>query len=392
MKGAEEAGAERRVVHVDMDAFYASVEQLDHPEYLGKPVIVGASDRGVVCAASYEARKFGVHSAMPVFQARKCCPGGIFLPVRMKRYRELSRTVMEVLRTFSPLVEQVSVDEAYLDLTGMERILGDPPTAGRRLKDEVKGRTGLTCSVGIAPNKYLAKIASDLRKPDGLVVVEKEEVPRFLASIPLKKLPGIGARTLPQFKELGIEFIADVLRFPEAFWVKRFGKQGADLFERAGGIDDSPVTPFTERKSCSAEDTFTRDTNDPDVLLKWMQVQAESVGRELREKGLKGKTVTLKLKTSDFVQMTRSHTLRESTDCTGTIFDTAAQLLRGVDLSRKFRLVGVGVSNLVSGPSQMRLARDRAEEKQEQLDRAMDRIAEKFGDTVVKRGRVFDFD
>ncbi|GKT08564.1 DNA polymerase IV [Desulforhabdus sp. TSK] len=381
-----------RIMHIDMDAFYASIEQADHPEWKGKPVIVGASMRGVVCAASYEARKFGVRSAMPVFQARRLCPGGVYLPVRMKRYREVSSLVMEIFRQASPLVEQVSIDEAYLDVTGTEKLHGPPERLAAHIKEAVLEKTSLTCSIGIAPNRFLAKIASEMKKPDGLTIIEEEEVPGLLQGLPVTQIPGIGSKTGERLHALGIRVVGDILKFPLSFWTARFGKSGAALYEKAQGQGSCEIVSYSDPKSSSAEDTFDVDTDDPEELKKWLLLQAEEVGRDLRARGLRGKTVTLKVKFADFKTLTRSRTLSAPTHCTEKIFLTASRLLGHLPLTQKVRLIGVGVSHLVSGSRQMPLFPDRSFDRLEKLDVALDEIHKKFGDKILKRGRIADFD
>ena len=251
-----------RILHIDMDAFYASVEQVDQPELLGKPVIIGGSHRGVVAAASYEARKFGVRSAMPIFQARRLCPNGIFLSVRRRRYQEVSLQVMQILDTVSPLVEQVSIDEAFIDITGTESLHGPEPALIKKIKDAIKHRTSLTCSIGIAPNRFLAKIASEMNKPDGWTIINEDDVPALLQKLPINRIPRIGPKTAQVMKELGIQTAVDVLRFSREFWVKRLVKGGIDFYEKAQGIGPTAVIPHRAPKSCSAEDTFASDTSD----------------------------------------------------------------------------------------------------------------------------------
>jgi DNA polymerase-4 len=380
----------RRIMHLDMDAFFASVEQADHPEYRGKPVIVGGAERGVVCAASYEARRYGIHSAMPAFQAKKLCPDGIYLPVRMSRYKEVSRSVMTILSEISPLVERVSIDEAFVDITGTEELRGP----ARQLAEEVKARvfstTSVTCSVGVAPNRFLAKIASDFNKPDGLTIIEEEGVSLFLEKLPVKKMPGVGRRTAEELKNLGIVFAGDILKLPAHFWIKKFGKWGKRLFEKAQGIDNSPVEPYSDPKSISAEETFPADIDSLAELEKMLMIQCEEVGRELRDSGLQGRTVTLKLKYSDFRTITRSRTLSEPFDSTHVLFDTASRLLRELRLAGKVRLIGAGVSNFYSGFRQLKIIPERDRRRHESVDRALDRIHERFGADAIKRGRTFD--
>jgi len=381
----------RRIMHLDMDAFYASVEQSDNPELRGKPVIVGGSMRGVVCAASYEARRYGVHSAMPVFQARKLCPQGVFLPVRMSRYKEASSLVMEILRGVSPLVEQVSIDEAFVDVTGTERLHGPPLALAQRVKAAVREVTALTCSIGIAPNKFLAKIASDFKKPDGLTILEEEQVKDFLKRLPVGKVPGVGKKTGDELRKLGIIFTSDILKFPASFWDAKLGKWGAALYARAQGIDNSPVEPYSDPKSLSAEHTLSSDTDNIVELEKVLLSQAEEVGRELRKRGFKAKTVTLKIKLSDFKLITRSRTLAEPFDTTDMLFNTGHKLLADLKPARKVRLVGIGVSNFSFGPSQLSINSSREETvRQERLDQALDQIHTRFCGSKVVRGTMIE--
>lgn len=385
----DQGGAPRRVLHLDMDAFFASIEQLDHPEHRGKPLAVGNNPRGVVSAASYEIRPYGVRSAMPVAQARRLCPHGIFVPVRGWRYKEVSRVVMDVLHEFSPICEQASVDEAYLDVTGLERLAGPPREMGVELKRRIRERTGLTASVGVGPNKLVAKIASDFQKPDGLTVVEDDEVLEFMAALPLEKIPGVGGRTLPKLRLLGLRTAGDVQAVSREFLEQRFGEHGARLFERARGVHHSPVAPSGRPKSVSAENTFERDTRDREELSRWLLRQADRVAAELRKEQGLGRTVTLKVKYADFQQITRSQTLPEPVNTTKRIHETAAGLLDAVDLDRPVRLIGVGVSNLVFGGRQLSLLDD-TDERAERLERTMDQLREKFGKQSILRADLLD--
>lgn len=381
----------RRIMHLDMDAFYAAVEQSDNPELGGKPVIVGGAMRGVVCAASYEARRYGVHSGMPVFQARKLCPQGVFLPVRMNRYREVSCVVMEILRGISPLVEQVSIDEAFADISGTERLHGPVYALVHRVKAAIREATSLTCSVGIAPNKFLAKIASDFKKPDGLTILEEEQVKEFLKLLPVGKIPGVGKKSGEELRKLGIIFASDILKFPAQLWENKFGKWGAALYAKAQGIDNSAVEPYSDPKSISAEHTFAQDTCNMAELEKMLLSQAEEVGREIRKLGFKARTVILKIKLSDFKTITRSRTLPEPFDTTDVLFKTGHKLLVDLKLTRKVRLIGTGVANLSSGPCQMTISSSRQKtDRQERLDRALDRIHSRFSGNMVVRGRMID--
>lgn len=387
-----DSARDRFIAHVDMDAFFASVEQLDHPEWRGRPLAVGDGPRSVVSAASYEIRKFGVRSAMPVLQAKKLCPHGLFVPVRMWRYKEISRRVMAVLQRFSPLVEQASVDEAYLDATGLERLFGPPEEFGAALRAAVREETGLTCSVGIAPVRFLAKIASDFRKPDGLTVIRQPEVRAFLDALPVQKIPGVGGRTLEILKGLGVAKAGDVLRHPAEFWRKRLGERGLWLHELAQGRDDSPVTPFTPAKSSSAENTFRRDTRDPETLRRWLLLQSERVGADLRAMGVRGRTVTLKAKFADFSQVTRSRTLPEPVNDTRSIFQTALALLAELNPRQELRLIGVGVSQFGDKPRQLSLLDEPEARPKGALDSALDRVRDRFGKAAIVRGDLLDFD
>jgi DNA polymerase-4 len=378
-------------MHIDMDAFFTSVEQADDPSLRGKPVIVGRDARGVVSAASYEARVYGVRSAMPVVQARRLCPHGVFLPGRMRRYGEASRQVMAVFSRFSPVVEQASVDEAYVDITGTELLFGPPLHLARTLQETVEAETGLSCSIGVAPVKFLAKIASDFKKPHGITVIEESEVMDFLAALPVQKIPGVGGRTLEALTRLGVRLTGDILRYPEDFWSGRFGQTGETLWERAHGRGSDVVRPYREPKSSGAENTFAEDTSDREVLSTWLLSQAERVGRDLRRHGLAGRTVTLKLKFEDFTQITRAKTLPHAVNADEIIYRTALDILSGVELPKRLRLIGLSVSGFAQGGERSSLVPDRLEELSERygrLDGAVDAIRDKFGKAAIKRGKL----
>jgi DNA polymerase-4 len=309
----------------------------------------------------------------------------------MERYRDVSRMVMEILRGVSPLVEQVSIDEAFADITGTERLHGPAVALAHRVKDAVREATSLTCSIGIAPNRFLAKIGSDFNKPDGLTIIEEEQVREFLQKLPVGKVPGVGKKTAEDLKTLGIVFAADILKFPSGFWSKKFGKWGNSLYDRARGIDNSPVVPHCDPKSISAERTLPEDTDSIAELEKLLLSQAEEVGRELRKLGFSARTVTLKVKLSDFKVSARSRTLPEPFDATEVLFSAGQRLLSDLKLRRKVRLIGIGVSNLGSGPRQMTIGQAGDETgRQERLDRALDLIRERFCADTVVRGRMFD--
>jgi len=378
------------IIHVDMDAFYASVEQLDNPDLKGQCVMVGGtSNRGVVAAASYEARKYGVHSAMPNFQARQKCPDGIFVPPRMSRYKEISGRIMAILKDYSPLVEIVSIDEAYIDITGCTGILGTPLEIARSIKEKVKKKTGLTCSVGMAPVRFLAKIASDLEKPDGLSIIHPDQVKTFIDALVIQKVPGIGKKSTQQLHRLGIRFLGDVKHYPEEMLTKRLGKFGYRLVELSKGIDTTPVSPDSEHKSVSAELTLSHNTMDTDVLKKTLLKQSERVSRELRKLGFKAKVVTLKLKHDDFRQVTRRVTIQSPTQSTKVLYQEAARLLDQYDLAQKVRLVGMGASGFISAsePTQMSLfdQTPAGNPNWEKVDKTLDHIDRKFGKDVVRR-------
>jgi len=378
------------ILHIDMDAFYASVEQLDHPELKGKCVIVGgSSNRGVVSAASYEARKYGVHSAMPIFQAKKKCPQGVFTPPRISRYKAVSKEIMALLRTYTPVVEPVSIDEAYMDLSGCEQMFGDPETIAISIKRNIKDTVQLTCSVGVAPNKFLAKIASDMDKPDGFMIIPESKVNAFIESLPIRKVPGVGAMMHKKLDAMGIKMLGDVKRFSEASLLRRLGKFGNRLFELASGMDPSPVTPTAEHKSISSEETLAVNTSDKSVLCRYMLRQSEDVGRQLRQLELKAKTVTIKIKHGDFKQKTRSNTISTPTQSSETIYKEAKKLLGAYPIDKQVRLIGVGVSGLVSksAPTQLDLfnMQEKEDDRWERVDKALDSISQKFGKSAVKR-------
>ena len=379
------------IMHLDMDAFFASVEILDNPALAGLPVAVaGRSDRSVVAAASYSIRKFGVRSAMSVVQARKLCPQAVFVPPRFHRYSEISRQVMAVLERFSPLVEQASIDEAYLDASGLEHLFGPVRDMARALKDEVRAATGLTCSVGLAPVRFLAKIASDLNKPDGLTVIEPDQVRDFLRDLPVGKIPGVGGKTLETLRGLGVRTAGGLLRFGPEFWEARLGSWGPTLWERAQGIDPRPVEPGGEAKSSGAENTFEEDTLDRDFLRRWLLVQSERVAADLRQMGVKARTVTVKIKFADFRQITRSRTLAAATDQTLAVYRAARAILAAEDLPLRVRLIGVTASHFGQGPTQLSLLDPEPPRKQSRLDRAVDQVRQKFGKQAVLRGDVLE--
>ena len=379
------------ILHIDMDAFYASVEQLDNPWLKGKCVIVGGtSNRGVVSASSYEARRFGVRSAMPIFQARQKCPEGVFISPRMERYKEVSKKIMAILLEFSPRVEVVSIDEAYMDISGSQKLHGDPEMLSSDIKNEIKKKLGLTCSVGVAPVKFLAKVASDMDKPDGLTIIPPQEVHQFIESLPVQKVPGVGKKTFLQLESMGIKTLGDVNKFPDKMLLDRLGKFGHRLIELASGKDHSTVTPWSPHKSVSSERTLGEDTRDKKLLHKYLLKQSEEVARQLRKANFRARTITLKLKHADFKQFTRSKTISTPTRSSETIYQHAASLLDNYELTQKIRLIGVGTSGFKSAgqPVQLDLF-DRVKKSDqtwEKVDRTLESITNKFGRDAIKRG------
>ena len=319
----------RTILHVDLDAFFAAVEQRDRPELRGRPVVVGGAGgedaRGVVSAASYEARRFGIHSAMSLREAYRRCPEAVFLPVDGRRYQAASRDVMTILRRFTPLVEPISIDEAFLDVTGSAALFGDGPTIARRIKDETRDEVGLTASVGVASTKLVAKIASDLRKPDGLVVVPVGEEVAFLAPLPIGRLWGVGEKTAVALAEYSVRTIGDLAALPPDLLVRRFGKHGASLVDRARGIDPDPVHDGDPAKSVSHEHTFDVDTSDPEVIERALLAMADGVAGRLRSAGVRAGTVAVKIRDSSFKTITRQRTLAEPTDLTDPIYTDRAR-------------------------------------------------------------------
>jgi DNA polymerase-4 len=379
------------ILHVDMDAFYASVEQRDRPELRGKPVIVGGSadSRGVVCAASYEARKFGVHSAQPTSTARRLCPQGIFLPVRMEEYARISRQIREIFFSFTPLVEPLSLDEAFLDVRGCEPLFGPAPEIARRLKQRIQDETRLIASVGVAPNKFLAKLASDLSKPDGLLVVEATRVREFLAPLPVSRIWGVGAKGEKRLHQLGLRTIGELAAAPRKLLVDHCGEAGASIWQLANGEDNRTVVPDRQAKSVSTETTFAQDIGDLSVLRIWLLQLVEQLGQRLRQLDIRARTIELKVRSSDFRTFIRSETLTQATDVTETIWKTAVKLFeqRVAPSILPLRLLGVGASGLTRGGEvQGELFDDGSQARQRSLDRALDAIRQKFGQGGVRRG------
>lgn len=380
----------RRIIHVDMDEFFAAVEKLDRPELRGKCILVGGDPkkRGVVSTASYEARAFGCHSAMPMARAVRICPQAVVVAPRGGRYRQVSDQVFSVFESFTPLIEPLSIDEAFLDMTGCERLFGPAEAIARQIKRAISRDVGLTASVGVAPNKFLAKLASDLDKPDGLTVIDESTVHEVLDPLPIRKLWGVGPAAAEALGRLNIRTIGE-LRHAAADLVSRaMGEMGEHFQRLAAGLDDRPVTPDSRAKSIGQEITFATDVSEMEALAGVLLGQVEQVSRRLRRHGLKARTITLKLRYGDFTTLTRSTTLAGATNVTADLWRAAEGLFdtwRAAS-GRPLRLLGVTASQLRGGAGeQLSLFADAAKDKQGRLDRATDEIARRFGPGAVGR-------
>ncbi len=386
------APAARWVAHVDLDAFYASCEQLEHPEYRGRPVVVGAQPgrRGVVAAASYEAREFGIHSAMPIAEACRRCPGAIYLRPDMAKYQRMSQRVFGILDEIAPIVEQASIDEAYLDLSGLDGIWGSPEAIGQEIRTRIRARTGLTASVGIGPNRLVAKLASESCKPDGLRVVRPEEVLDFLEPMPVSNLRGLGRRTLKLVLDLGIRTVGDLRRAPQAKLEEKLGGRLAESFRRqAHGSASAEVVPDRARKSISKETTFAEDVDDARALHDTLRELAAGVARTARRENLAGTVVTLKIRFSGFETHTRQRKLPEPTQDERVLLGTAQALLEAGTLPRKpVRLIGVGLSHWAElEGAQPDLFEARAQRARDaRILGAIDTALEKFGRPILQVG------
>ncbi len=375
-------------MHVDLDAYFASVEQLDDPSLVGVPVIVGGiGARSVVSAASYEARAFGVRAAMPMSEARRRCPSAVVRSVRMDRYQGLSRMFLEVLRSFSPSVEPMSLDEAFVDLTGTERIFGAPAQTIVGIVSRVREVTGLHCSIGLATSKFVAKIASDLRKPRGVVAVEGDEVEQFLAPLEVARIWGVGPVANARFRQYGYALMRDLQNASE-FAVRRdLGDEGVRAKRLAHGIDSREIEPEQLPKSIGQEETFERDTLDLERLRNVLLSQCEAVSIRLRKQGLAAKTVTVKLRYGDFQTATRSHSLAVASDAGSELWATAKELFEAwaSNEARPLRLLGVSISGLEVRQDSAGLFPDEAAERLRRLDRAADEVRARFGQDALSR-------
>lgn len=380
----------RKILHIDMDAFFASVEQRDDPSLLGKPVVVGGkpNSRGVVSAASYEARKFGIHSAMPLAEALRRCPHAAFLPVNGQKYREVSWQIREIFLAYTPMVEPLSLDEAFLDVTGSTSLFGSADTIALTIKKRIQKELDLTASVGLACNKFLAKLASDLRKPNGFVIVQPNQVQEFLDPLSVERIWGVGKKTAEQLRTLNIKTIRDLRNMEQRHLTQLFGVSGTQLFQLARGIDNRPVENNRVVKSIGRETTFATDVADPEVLKTSLLKQAIDVGRNLRKETFKGKTITLKVRYDDFRTVSRSKTLPRATDLDNVIYQEACSLLREVPLKQPLRLIGVTLHNLTGQIDDQLSLFEEPQRDHETLNKVLDFVKEKYGEKSITRARL----
>jgi nucleotidyltransferase/DNA polymerase involved in DNA repair len=377
-----------------MDAFFAAVEQHDFPEYRGKPLVVGADPkgghgRGVVSTCSYEARTYGIHSAMPINEAWRRCPHAIYVFPRGKRYAVVSRQVMSILESYSPDIEQLSIDEAFLDISTSYKIYGSPEKLALDIKRRIQQEVELTASIGIAPNKFIAKIASDLEKPDGLVIVEEGRIKEFLAPLEISRLWGVGKKTLPRLHQLGIHSIGDLAAFSREELHKKFGESGLHFYRLANGIDARQVERYVKAKSISKEVTFDTDQSDDETIIGTVRYLCNELAREMRRKNYRGRTITLKIRLSDFSTFTRSRTSDSYMHHFDDLYKNISELYKQFNRSDKVRLIGVGVSQLEVGEGQLDLFVD-APQVSDQVDDLMDKIREKFGEKSITRASLID--
>jgi len=394
--GFQSKPTSRWIIHVDMDAFYASVEQRDHPEYRGKPVIVGADPkdgqgRGVVSAASYEARAYGIHSALPIGQAYRRCPHGIFLPVRMGRYQEVSSHIFSIFRRYSDLVEPLSLDEAFLDVTGSLRLFGTPQAIGAQIQRDIWEEERLNASVGVATTKFVAKVASDLQKPQGFVIVPSGTERSFLDGLPIQRLWGAGPKTTSHLRRRGYETMGQLAAASKIAISAWLGKQGTLLWELANGVDDRKVVPETPAQSIGAELTFGKDVSDPHVIQQTLLELSQRVGSRLRAEKMQAKTITLKFRTREFHTCTRSSTLPEPTDQDSIVFHNSLSLLERLPWGQvKARLLGVAGSNLFKADDFQQLSLfSSVPQAHAEVTKAVDLIRARFGKEAIQPATLF---
>ena len=377
------------ILHVDMDAFYASVAELDHPELRGKAVVVGAGIRGVVLSANYKAREFGIRAAMPVGRAKRMAPHAIFVAPEHHRYSEISERVMNIFNSYTPLVEAISLDEAFLDVTGARRLLGTGREIAEKIRTEVREQEGITCSVGIATNKFIAKLASQNCKPNGLLEISEDRVLEFLHPLPVRAIWGVGPKTAESLDRLGLKTVADIANTPRSTLMRALGDStGESLYELSWGRDYRDVSPDEPNKSISAAETFSHDIESPEEILREYLRLSERVAERLRSRNLFAKTITIKVRFADFTTINRSKTLPVGTDSTHEIYDVVKKLYRALNIDRaRLRLVGVSLDNLEEDAPQQ-LVLGARENGWREAEGAMDKAKARFGNSSVKPGRL----
>ena len=382
---------ESTILHVDMDAFFASVTERDHPELKGKAVVIGAGVRGVVTSANYEARKFGIKAAMPVGRAQRLAPHAIFIPPDHKRYSEVSEHIMEIFHSFTPLVEPISLDEAFLDVTKAKRLLGDGRAIATAIRAKVEAQEGITCSVGIASSKFIAKLASQRCKPNGILEIPDDRVLTFLHPLPVSALWGVGPKTNEALERLGLHTVGDIAQTPEQTLIRALGQAaGQSLYELAWGRDDRDVIPEEPDKSISAAETFDRDIDDPEIIAKEILRMCERASSRMRERSLFAKTITLKIRFADFTTINRSKTLPLPIDTTHEIYEIAKVLYEALSIGRaRIRLVGVSLENLHTD-SHEQLILGARESSWRELQGGIDAAKARFGSDSVRPGRLID--
>jgi DNA polymerase-4 len=386
---SEENATQATILHVDMDAFFASVAERDNPELKGKAVVIGMGARGVVSAANYEARKFGIHSAMPVGRARRLAPHAIFLPVDMARYQEVSEHVMEIFHSFTPWVEPISLDEAFLDVTGSQKLLGTGREIAVAIRKKVEEQAGITCSVGIAPSKFIAKLASANCKPNGMLEITSDRILTFLHPLPIQAMWGVGPKTAEVLERLGLRTIEDIAKLPRATLIRALGEaNGASLYELAWGRDYRDVTPEEPDRSISAAETFPQDLDNPEEILTEFLRLTERATARLRDRDLFAKTISIKVRFADFSTINRSKTLPLPIDSTHDVYEVVKGLYLALRIERaRLRLVGVSLENLSEGaPHQMMLGE--REVGWRQAEGAIDQARARFGKGSVRPARL----
>ena len=385
--------SESTILHVDMDAFFASVEERDNPALKGKAVVVGAGVRGVVSAANYEARKFGIHAAMPVGRAKRLAPHAIFVPPNMSRYSEVSSHIMEIFRSVTPLVEPLSLDEAFLDVTGAKRLLGDGREIAKQIRAKVEASEGITCSVGIATTKFIAKLASGRCKPNGMLEIASDRVLEFLHPLPVNAIWGVGPKTNEELQKLGLRTVADIANTPRQTLIRALGEaSGASLYELAWGRDYRDVEPEEVDKSISAAETFDTDTEDQEIVLRELLRLTEKATYRMREKDFSARTISIKVRFADFKTITRSKTVPLAISATHEVFEVVKNLFLALKLDRaRIRLVGVSLDGLEDGvDASEQLILGEREKGWRQATAAIDKASARFGQGSVRPARLFD--